>query len=305
MLFQKKNKNLENPEKSLSWFDTHYLPDRGIMVNSRKKVSYPEVTGYIVPTLYSWDRKELAHKLIKWLLKEQNDDGSFSSPDGTPYTFDTGQVMRGFVVATDLPEAKEGLRRGCDWILGQVQSDGRLATPSTAMWGNIIDDRIHLYVLPPLIEASEILKDGKYKKAAEKVLDYYKKRKDLIEFNTLSHFHAYIIEALFDLGEKALAQQAMGRIEKLQAEDGSVPAYKDKSFVCSTGLAQFALIWYKIGNRKLADRAMIYLEKMQHDNGGFFGSYGKGANYFPKAEISWATKYFLDAYHYYKKYTQE
>ena len=32
-------------------------------------------------------------------------------------------------------------------------------------------------------------------------------------------------------------------------------------------------------------------------SGGFFGSYGKGANYFTKEEISWAVKFFIDAEH--------
>ena len=30
-------------------------------------------------------------------------------------------------------------------------------------------------------------------------------------------------------------------------------------------------------------------------SGGFFGSYGKGAIYFTKQEISWAVKFFIDA----------
>ena len=38
------------------------------------------------------------------------------------------------------------------------------------------------------------------------------------------------------------------------------------------------------------------LEKIQNRTGGFYGSYGKGAKYIPSAEISWAVKYFLDAY---------
>jgi malonyl-CoA O-methyltransferase len=41
---------------------------------------------------------------------------------------------------------------------------------------------------------------------------------------------------------------------------------------------------------------MDYLEKIQNSSGGFYGSYGKGAKYFPKEEISWAVKYFIDAY---------
>jgi malonyl-CoA O-methyltransferase len=66
--------------------------------------------------------------------------------------------------------------------------------------------------------------------------------------------------------------------------------------VCSTGIAQYALVWYRLGNTERADRALAYLERIQNKSGGFSGSYGEGAKYIPGAEISWAVKYFLDAY---------
>ena len=44
------------------------------------------------------------------------------------------------------------------------------------------------------------------------------------------------------------------------------------------------------------DLALRYLEKIQNRSGGFYGSYGEGAKYIPKAEISWAVKYLLDAH---------
>ena len=89
----------------------------------------------------------------------------------------------------------------------------------------------------------------------------------------------------------------MEHLTTLQRKDGSVPAYKHVSWVCSTGLAQSAIIWYKLGMKEYADKAVHYLEKIQNRSGGFYGSYGKGANYFPEEEISWAVKFFLDAYY--------
>jgi malonyl-CoA O-methyltransferase len=35
---------------------------------------------------------------------------------------------------------------------------------------------------------------------------------------------------------------------------------------------------------------------LQNPSGGFFGSYGEGGRYFPAEEISWAPKYFIDAW---------
>jgi len=48
----------------------------------------------------------------------------------------------------------------------------------------------------------------------------------VLEFTTLSHFHAYIMEALVDLGYNELALQGMQAPEKLQRKNGAVPALK-------------------------------------------------------------------------------
>ena len=291
-------------EKAIRWLISSIVPNGGLVISTKKQVSYSEVTGYTIPSLYQWGEKEFARDLTIWLMHQQNEDGSFSAPDGTPYTFDTGQVIRGFVAALDdLPEVEKPLQRACGWLLTQVQSNGRLSTPSTEMWGDIADDRIHLYVLPPLIEAGKKLNERKYIDVAHRILEYYKQKKELTEFNTLSHFYAYIIEALCDLGEIDLAKEAMENIATLQNKNGSIPAYKNVHWVCSTGLAQFAATWYKLGMREYAGKAMHYLEKVQNRSGGFYGSYGRRANYFPKEEISWAVKFFLDAYYWKIKIT--
>lgn len=284
-------------ELGLRWIADNTVPERGIVVSHKKRVPYPEVTGYLIPTLYQWGQKGLARDFAIWLTHQQNRDGSFSAIDGTPYTFDTGQVIRGFVAASeDLPEIEEPLRRACDWVLTQVRADSGLATPSTRMWGGIADDRIHLYVLPPLIEAGRKLNNAGYVETARRILNRYLNRGDLSEFNTLSHFYGYIIEAVCDLGKSGLAESAMSQVAVLQREDGSIPAYRDASWVCLPGLAQFAIIGYKLKMWEFADKAMECLGKAQNRTGGFYGSYGEGAGYFPEEEISWAVKFFLDAY---------
>lgn len=284
-------------ERAIAWLKNNRVKEGGVIISSNQRISYQEVTGYTIPTLYQWGEKELARELARWLMRQQNEDGSFSAPDRTPYTFDTGQVIRGLLSGLDdIPEVEKILRKACDWLLTQVQSDGRLSTPAGKVWGSIADDRIHLYVLPPLIEAGKRFNEPRYIDAATRVLEYYKHRKGLIEFNTLSHYYAYIIEALCDLGEIDLASEGMKEVAALQRENGSIPAYKDVSWICSTGVAQFAVIGYKVGLREFADKAVNYLEKIQNRTGAFYGSYGKGANYFPKEEISWAVKFFLDDY---------
>ncbi len=295
MFFWQKNK--PSYERAMDWFKQNMVPGQGIIVHTKQPVAYPEVTGYFIPTLYNWGETELARSCTRWLLSIQLPEGAFPAPDGVPYTFDTGQIMRGLVAALDdMDDVEQPLRRACDWILTQVEPSGRLTTPSTELWTGIASDLIHTYVLPPLTEAGKRLGVKAYTDAADFVLAYYKKQEDLVPFNRLSHFHAYAMEALCELGELELAARGMADVERCQRSDGAIPAYPDVTWVCSTGMAQYAIVWYTLGRKEAADRAIRYLEKIQNKSGGFFGSYGKGAQYIAGGEISWAVKYFLDAY---------
>ena len=284
-------------ERALDWFRQHMVADQGIIVHTRDLRPYPEVTGYFVPTLYNWGEQERARTCTRWLLSIQLPDGAFPAPDGVPYTFDTGQVMRGLCAAlNDMDDIEAPLRKACDWVVKQVAPDGRLTTPSTELWTGIANDLIHTYVLPPLVQAGKLLGVAEYADTAQFVLAYYKKQEALVPFNRLSHFHAYAMEALCELGELELAGRGMADVERCQRRDGSIPAYPDVEWVCSTGMAQYAVVWYALGKKAQADLAIAYLEKIQNRSGGFYGSYGKGAKYIAGAEISWAVKYFLDAY---------
>ena len=202
----------------MDWFKANMVSGQGIIVHTKQPVAYPEVTGYWIPTLYAWNETELARACTRWLMSIQLPDGAFPAPDGVPYTFDTGQIMRGLVAALgDVEGAEESLRRACDWTLTQIEPNGRLTTPSTELWTDIASDLIHVYVLPPLAEAGDRLGVPAYKEAAQRVLDYYKAQPELVPFNRLSHFHAYVMEALCELGELDLARQGMADVEKLQS----------------------------------------------------------------------------------------
>jgi malonyl-CoA O-methyltransferase len=285
-------------ESAINWIKKNLIPNRGIVISSREKSPYLEVTGYLIPTLYEWGEKKLARDLVAWLISQQNRDGSFPAPDGVPYAFDTGQVIRGLNSALgDVAEIENPLRKACDWLIGQIQANGRLTTQSTTMWGNITDDRIHLYAIQPLIEAGEKLHESKYTTAGNRSLEYYKAQDRLVKFDLLSHFFAYILEALFDLKELGLVRKGIAQIDAFLKKNCIIPAYPDVQWICSTGLAQIIIILYKLGMTGKADTALAALEKFQNETGGFFGSYGNGANYFPDAEISWAVKFFLDAYY--------
>ena len=125
MLFLRKQNN--GFDKALSWFRAHRVPGQGIIVHTRQPVSYPEVTGYFVPTLYEWGEDGLARACIDWLLSVQLPDGAFPAADGVAYTFDTAQVMRGLNAALERGRpVKASLERAASWMVKQIGPDGRL-----------------------------------------------------------------------------------------------------------------------------------------------------------------------------------
>ncbi len=286
---------------AMKWVRDNCCQGAGIRVTSDTVVPYPEVSGYFVPTLLNWGQRDLAVQFATWLVSVQNHDGSWSDAHGTaPYTFDTGQILKGLLALVDAhPEFQEPIVKGCDWMLCQVLPSGQITTPDKSAWclagGKVIPEAIHLYALEPLREAGKKWENQRYTGAVSKALSFYAKDPAVGRFDTLSHFHAYIVEALVDLGCCEKATKAMEQVSKCQCGDGAVPAYKDVSWVCSTGLFQYAVIWYKLGDVARGDKAFAFASALQNKSGGFFGGYGQGANYFPGDEISWAVKYFLDA----------
>jgi len=103
--------------------------------------SYPEVTGYIVPTLYDFVRAAghgeeheaaaAAARATRWLLTLQSSTGSF--PGGLqgisapPSVFNTGQILHGLVRAAaemNRPQILEAAVLAADWLIEVQQADG-------------------------------------------------------------------------------------------------------------------------------------------------------------------------------------
>jgi malonyl-CoA O-methyltransferase len=273
----------------------------GIRISHRKATPYPEVTGYYIPTLLNWGHRDLALKFARWLVTIQREDGSWAESGlKVPYTFDTGQILKGLMALADIePGVEKSIVRGCDWMLTQIEDSGRIRTPDESAWeglrgGRRVPEAIHLYTLEPLRDAGKRWGVSRYLEAVDRATAFYLADPELTRFNTLSHFHAYVVEALVDLGFHDRARKAM---EDLRVTYGTrpIPAYSDVRWLCSTGLFQYAVIAYKLGMREAGDRYFERASRMQNRSGGFYGSYGLTARYFPRDEISWAVKYFLDA----------
>lgn len=297
--------------KAIDWIYNNTVDGKAIICNTELRKGYPEVTGYYIPSLLRWGYRDLAISFAKWLCNIQKDNGSwYDTENKHPYIFDSAQILKGLLAIRELlPEVDAHILKGCEWIFSCMREDGRLITPCKDAWGNdtdICDEVIHIYCLSPLIEAARIFDKPEYEEKARHIFVFYKKNyyEKIMNFSLLSHFYAYLMEALLDLGEVDMAREAMSNITKYQKENGAVPAYNNVDWICSTGLYQLALVWFRLGETERGNKAFEYACKLQNESGGWFGSYLSEENsnevntYIPTAEISWAVKYFLDALYY-------
>jgi malonyl-CoA O-methyltransferase len=291
-------RSASGPHCAIQWLRNNELNSGGIRVHDSHANAYPEVTGYLVPTMLAYGEKEMARRSVQWLVRIQHDDGSYLDPDGgIPYIFDTGQVLRGLLAGSGLvPEAHEAARRASDWLLGKMINGGRDGFPHAYDGLDHVPESVQLYVLPALRQAAVVFGNPAYRETADRCLEYYINQRYLLDIDrTLSHFLAYEIEALIDLGRPDLVARVLDKLESLQHSDGSVRGIGGVRWVCTPGLLQIAICWYKTGRHDAADRAIKWVESRQQKSGGFLGSHGRNAWYFPRNELSWASKYYLDA----------
>ena len=281
--------------RALNWIAKNELPAGGIRVHSESESGYPEVTGYLIPTLLNYEQNSLAIRLARWLISVQLADGSFAGPDGVSYAFDTSQVLRGLLtIVNRLPETREACRKAAEYLCSLAlthSSRGFGSSPSPR-----IPESIHLYSIPPLLEAASQFDHVEYRKIAENCVRFYFSLPNSFGTKYLTHYLGYSLEAAIDLNRADLAANPLSYLQARQKRDGSVRGRAGVSWVCVPGLAQLAICWYKTGRAEPANAAMGWLERHQEPSGGFTGSKGLWSDYFPRVEVPWATKFYLDAH---------
>jgi hypothetical protein len=142
----------------VDWIFRAQRPDGGIAAYysylTGYSESYPEVTGYIIPTLYDFVRvtgdltaRHAAYLATDWLLSLQITSGAFpgglhapdSGPDknAQPSVFNTGQIVQGLVRAHTEMQAKtrnakilKSAVAAGDWLAAIQQRDGSWTGPA-------------------------------------------------------------------------------------------------------------------------------------------------------------------------------
>lgn len=263
-------------------------PDDGVAAHydTRKKswaASYPETTGYIIPTLYRYaeltgknEFHNRATRMAVWECEIQLQDGgvragTMDAPQIVPTIFNTGQVLFGWVSAyeqTGDARFAEALERASNWLVAAQDEDGawrRFGSPFSHAELNTYNTRVAY----GLALAAKTLDDTRFADAARANVDWaltqaqpngWFANNDL-EHNDrpLTHTIAYAtrgvmeVGAILDLPEYIeRARIAAAAVAATQRRDGALPGRLDAQWrsaarwSCLTGNAQMAIVWLRL-----------------------------------------------------------
>lgn len=249
--------------------------------------SYPETTGYIIPTLFDVarvfgrpDLAERALRMARWEASIQMPDGGIQAgvigaDPLVPTIFNTGQVLFGLTRAWK-ESGDEALREAADaaarWLVQAQDPDGcwrRFPSPFTTTEVGTYNTRSAF----ALARAAETLDEAAYLEAAVRNVDWAVSQSGAngwlpgnclsqhADDRALTHTLAYAIRGIFEVGAAASREDLVGRgvelaaaTAKLQRVDGSLPGYVSPAWrplarwSCVTGNAQMALNWTRIAH---------------------------------------------------------
>lgn len=245
--------------------------------------SYPETTGYIIPTLFVYARtsghdafRQRAQRMLDWLVSIQLPDGGFQG--GTIYarppvsvTFNTGQILLGLASGTrelGTPTYRSAMCRAADWLVQTQDPDGcwrRRPSPFTAPG----EKAYEMHVAWGLMEAARLEPDKAYGKAAlanvRWALQFQQDNgwfdKCCLEdaARPLTHTLGYalrgLVEAYRFAGDQALLVASLRTADGLLSamrNDGFLPGRLDRQWqgaapwACLTGTEQIAQCWFML-----------------------------------------------------------
>jgi len=274
----------------------------GIAPDAGRQTSCPGVTGGAIETVLAFGAKEEACRWARWLTSIQQADGSL--PGGSLRTaslFNTAQAARGLLaVEGELPEAAAAARAACGYLRSQIDRYGRTPRSERLSTESAESRTILLACLPPLWEGARRFHQPDWEAAVRRIVTGELQTIETFRLELPTHVLARRIDALVELGCRETAAYLLQSVGAEQRRDGSMATLPGAAWVSSAGLAHLAVCWYKLAGddplaRRRADRAMQCLARRQSREGGFRGSWGRGATNHPKTELAWTAKHYLDA----------
>lgn len=244
--------------------------------------SYPETTGYIIPTLLAYasltgrhEYRDRAIRMARWESGIQMESGAVQGGvvgfPPTPAIFNTGQVLFGWAAAyreTQNDAFRQSAVRGADFLVAAMDPDGawrRHGSRYARAGVNLYDARTAW----GLLEAYSITSDPAHRDAVVRNLDFVltKQRPNgwfedcCLDDNArpLLHTIAYTMEGLLEagvlLGSEPFtdaARRAADALLALQRPDGSLSGRFDSdwneaaTWSCLTGDAQTSIVWLRL-----------------------------------------------------------
>lgn len=240
--------------------------------------SYPETTGYIVPTVLDHaqrlndDTLRLrARRMLDWLVSIQFPEGGFQggvvgAEPCVPVTFNTGQILIGLAAGErDLGGYRAAMRLAADWLVETQDADGcwrRFPTPFAAPG----EKAYETHVAWGLFEAAYLEPERPYGAAGLRNVDWalsWQRGNGWFDrcclsdaANPLTHTIGYVLRGVLEAyrysGEDrylaAAGRTAEGCLTALH-DDGFLPGQlradwsAGANWVCLTGSVQIAHCW--------------------------------------------------------------
>ncbi|MGA7909862.1 MAG: prenyltransferase/squalene oxidase repeat-containing protein [Candidatus Sulfotelmatobacter sp.] len=267
----------------LRWILDAQQPDGGIAAYYSLlrgfSESYPEVTGYIVPTLYDFSHLTgdgaatlAAQRCTGWLVSLQMPSGAFPAGlhgrNPQPSVFNTGQILQGLVRAyreTNHSNIRTAGIAAGDWLVDVQQADGSWSGPG-AYQG--VAHTYYSMVSWALAELSQAVGGERYAVAAERNLDWVLRHLrpsgwvdgiNLRGHPNYLHFIAYVLQGVLEcalLRKRSDAVRAAGKsawllLRKFEINKSLPGAYEPdfkggRRFACLTGNAQMSCVWLRL-----------------------------------------------------------
>lgn len=258
--------------------------------------SYPETTGYIIPTLIAYaeltgDKQVLtrARLMLDWLVSIQFPDGGFQgsvigAEPVIPVTFNTGQILLGLVSGAEkFGEAYRGpMRRAADWLVATQDDDGCWRSHRSP-FAQPTDKAYETHVSWGLFEAARLEPSSDYAKAALANIRWALSLQNENGWfrdcclsepeHPLTHTIGYVLRGVVEAyrfsGEEEFLAASLRTANALLTAvrpDGSLPGRLDENWngtvdwSCLTGNVQIAACWFLLheytGDKRYLEAAL-------------------------------------------------
>jgi len=255
--------------------------------------SYPETTGYIVPTLLQCARQfgddaaeARAARMLDWLMAIQLPNGAFqggmvNETPVVPVTFNTGQILLGLAAGAEhfgTPALRESMGRAAEWLARTQDADGAWRSAPSPFAGRG-DKTYDTHVAWGLLEAARVADEPRWADAARANIDWALTfQRDNGWFASccltdparpLTHTVGYVLRGVLEgyrHGEDpeylAAARRTADALLGARRDDGALPGRLDETWTaavpwtCLTGNVQISAVWLELA-RITGERAYL------------------------------------------------